>query len=248
MVDVVGSKALREYRLWLRFDEGSEGVRDLSDLLDTAGPMVEPLRRAEYFRRVAVRNGAPTWPNGFDLDPINLYLELTDSGLLIHIPKKLRTRNMPEPPNDVLISEVAGPGRWGQFSATFDIVRSFFETEPTEPYEIRLRHVTSTGTLEGPERPVVLYKRSRNWAFEIRAAGDLAYPGKGRRPIVTFLRSGPGTFLYHLLMPGDANHDLMDKYLSKNFSGPSNRLRRVMLSAAELKSVWPDSPLWSHWP
>jgi len=44
--------------------------------------MVAPLKSREYFERVFVEMGAPTWPNGFDLDPINLYIELRDSGAL----------------------------------------------------------------------------------------------------------------------------------------------------------------------
>ena len=46
------------------------------------GPMVEPLKALDYFARVFVEMGAPTWPNGFDLDPINLYMQLRDSGAL----------------------------------------------------------------------------------------------------------------------------------------------------------------------
>jgi hypothetical protein len=44
--------------------------------------MVEPLRAADYFARAFVEMGAPTWPNGFDVDPINLYMELRDAGAL----------------------------------------------------------------------------------------------------------------------------------------------------------------------
>ena len=29
--------------------------------------------------------GAPTWPNGFDVDPINLYMELSDAGALTRV-------------------------------------------------------------------------------------------------------------------------------------------------------------------
>jgi hypothetical protein len=38
----------------------------------SGGSMVEPLQKTDYFNRVFVEMGAPTWPNGFDLDPINL--------------------------------------------------------------------------------------------------------------------------------------------------------------------------------
>jgi hypothetical protein len=247
MVDVLDLRALRSCRLWLQFSEGSEGVCDLSTVIERDGPMVRPLRNTDYFGRVFLENGAPTWPNGFDLDPINLYVELSDSGLLVHMPTEMRKTNMPEL-NDVLISEVGGAGRWGQFSATFDVVRAYFETEPEEPYEIRIRHVASDGSLEAEERPAVIYKESRNWAFEIRAAQDLSYPGKSTRPIVVFLKSSGGVFFYRLLMPGDSKYKQIAGYLSKMYAGPSNRLRRRILSAAELKSIWPDSPLWKNWP
>ena len=44
--------------------------------------MVEPLRNNAYFARVFVEAGAPTWPKGFDLDPISLYMNIEKAGLL----------------------------------------------------------------------------------------------------------------------------------------------------------------------
>lgn len=69
MVAVTHAEALEAYRLRLRFDDDSERVVDLSDVL--WGPMAEPLRDPEYFRRVRVDRELRTvvWPNGFDLDP-----------------------------------------------------------------------------------------------------------------------------------------------------------------------------------
>jgi hypothetical protein len=29
--------------------------------------------------------GAPTWPNGFDVDPINLYMQLRDASALTQV-------------------------------------------------------------------------------------------------------------------------------------------------------------------
>ncbi len=82
MIDVLRLRPLEGYRLWLRFTNGSEGVRDLSDVIAEGGVMVEPLKSKGYFDRVFVELGAPTWPNGFDLDPINLYMQLRDAGAL----------------------------------------------------------------------------------------------------------------------------------------------------------------------
>jgi hypothetical protein len=85
MVDVLRLEALESHRLWVRFSDGSEGVRDFSDILAEGGLMVEPLNIQDYFARAFVEMGAPTWPNGFDLDPINLYMELRDAGALTRV-------------------------------------------------------------------------------------------------------------------------------------------------------------------
>jgi hypothetical protein len=85
MVKVVGVRSLGYNRLWLRFSDGTEGERDMSDILAEGGPMVEPLRDPAFFARVFLEYGVPTWPNGFDMDAINLHMELEASGALKHI-------------------------------------------------------------------------------------------------------------------------------------------------------------------
>ncbi len=45
--------------------------------------MLAPLKSPDCFKRVFVESGAPTWPNGFDLDPIALYMEMRDAGALM---------------------------------------------------------------------------------------------------------------------------------------------------------------------
>jgi Protein of unknown function (DUF2442) len=82
LIKVVQAKALDGRRLWLRFSNGREGIRDLSDVLAEGGPMVEPLQEPSQFQRVFVECGVPTWPNGFDLDAIALYQEMDERGLL----------------------------------------------------------------------------------------------------------------------------------------------------------------------
>ena len=85
MVDVLRLRPLEGYRLWLRFTDGSEGVRDLSPLIARGGEMVRPLKDPAFFARVFVEMGAVTWPNGFDLDPINLYMEMRKAGELTFV-------------------------------------------------------------------------------------------------------------------------------------------------------------------
>jgi len=82
IVKVVEMRPIDTQSLWLRFSDGQEGVRDCSDILVEGGPMVEPLRDPEMFQRAFLSFGVPSWPNGFELDPINLHLEMCTAGTL----------------------------------------------------------------------------------------------------------------------------------------------------------------------
>lgn len=76
MVDVVEVKHVSEYRVWIRFEDGSAGEVDLGSELE--GPIFEPLRKPEYFKRVSVNSdlGTIAWPNGADFAPEFLYSKL----------------------------------------------------------------------------------------------------------------------------------------------------------------------------
>lgn len=151
--------------------------------------------------------------------------------------------------DEALIAQVGGAGRWSQIAFTFDVVRDYFGTAPDKPYAIRLWRVSSKGSLQGVEKPPCIYKpNSSNWCFELGAATNIAYPGKQTRPVSVFLRKANGDFLYRLLMPGDVDYNLVSQYLVSKTPVPAGRLRRLILSASDLKSAWPDSPLWKQWP
>jgi hypothetical protein len=82
IVKVVSVKSAGGHRLSVCFSDGSQGIADLSWILETNGPMVEPLRDEALFAKVFVSNGVVTWPNGFDLDSIALHREMAEQGLL----------------------------------------------------------------------------------------------------------------------------------------------------------------------
>ena len=84
MVKVVKLEPLDGFRLWVRFSDGSEGIRDYSDMIAEGGPMVEPLRDQLFFDKVFISFGVPSWPNGYDIDAINLHMELRDASALTH--------------------------------------------------------------------------------------------------------------------------------------------------------------------
>ena len=73
MNDVVEVRHVREYVVWLRFQDGTSGEVDLRQSL--RGPVFEPLHDVEYFKRVRVdpELGTIVWPNGADIAPETLY-------------------------------------------------------------------------------------------------------------------------------------------------------------------------------
>ena len=82
MIDVIGVRPLGEHKLEVEFSDGTVGVRDFAFITERTGPMSEPLKDPTYFARVFVEDGALTWPNGYDWDPIALHDEMKEAGLL----------------------------------------------------------------------------------------------------------------------------------------------------------------------
>ncbi len=82
MIRVTKLKCLGGYRLHATFSDGTAGEHDFSALVAETGPMVEPLRYPAYFARVFLEDGAPTWPNGFDMCPDWLRREIEAAGAL----------------------------------------------------------------------------------------------------------------------------------------------------------------------
>jgi len=82
LVKIIKLEKLGGYRLRMHFSDGTEGVRDFSDIVAEGGPMVEPMKDARFFARVFLEYGTLTWPNGFDLDSIALHDEMKRAGLL----------------------------------------------------------------------------------------------------------------------------------------------------------------------
>ena len=53
-------------------------------MIAEGGPMVEPLRDQTFFKKAYISFGVPSWPNGFDVDAINLQMELKKANALTH--------------------------------------------------------------------------------------------------------------------------------------------------------------------
>jgi len=66
-----------DYRIRVEFNDGQSGVVDLRD--DLWGPVFEPLKDVELFKRFAVSDEFRTivWENGADIAPEHLHDKLT---------------------------------------------------------------------------------------------------------------------------------------------------------------------------
>lgn len=69
IVRVTDAKLIRDFVVWVRFNDGSEGEVDLSGELD--GPVFEPLKAPKVFAQFRLDPETHTlvWPNGADLAP-----------------------------------------------------------------------------------------------------------------------------------------------------------------------------------
>lgn len=74
LYDVVEVKVVKDYVLYLRFENGIEGNIDMATILPFEG-IFSKLKNVEYFATVFVNKelGTIVWDNGADLSPEFLY-------------------------------------------------------------------------------------------------------------------------------------------------------------------------------
>jgi hypothetical protein len=68
---VIHAEYRREYRIYLEFNDGVRNTVNFSPWLD--GPVFEPLKSPDYFRRFFLDGGTVAWPNGADIAPEPLH-------------------------------------------------------------------------------------------------------------------------------------------------------------------------------
>jgi hypothetical protein len=69
MIRVTDARHIRDFVVWIQFNDGTKGEVDLSEEL--YGPIFEPLQDPEFFAAFEVHPEAHTltWPNGADFAP-----------------------------------------------------------------------------------------------------------------------------------------------------------------------------------
>lgn len=87
--DVLSVEPLANHHLRVRFDDGLEGVVDVTELVQLSG-VFEPLRDQAFFAKVTVHPELRTvcWPNDADLDSEVLYSKVSGKPIPELVPAK----------------------------------------------------------------------------------------------------------------------------------------------------------------
>ena len=86
---ITALKPLAEYRLWVRFSDGTEGTVDLSEKVGRG--VFGAWRDPNAFARVQIGEfGQPVWPGDIDLCADNLYRVVTG-----HLPANFSAKGEP---------------------------------------------------------------------------------------------------------------------------------------------------------
>lgn len=76
--EIVSLHCLSGHSVHIVFDDGLEGVVDLTEYLGK-GPIFKPLRDPDFFRQTRIEGGTIAWPNGADIAPETLYEKLAQA-------------------------------------------------------------------------------------------------------------------------------------------------------------------------
>lgn len=138
----------------------------------------------------------------------------------------------------VLVSEVPRSGnRWQQVNFHQATYESFFGAKVDVQRRMLFQWIKPSGELGVTERRPSVEVISSNYRFELDAAKGKDYPTDGTPPIGVYLRIAERTFLYDLIMPGDAQYNELSELLRSNWKGSAREKKQLQFPVPKVRNL-----------
>lgn len=129
--------------------------------------------------------------------------------------------------------------RAGQVEVGINAFTTFFGASIGSASSAELYFVKSDGEIGAGEERNLIETQPRNFRFELSGLHESgAVAVDGPRPIVVFVKTQGSVFFYSVVQEGDEAYEGVSELL-----GPGSSVRRTIVSLADLKAAWPNSPL-----
>jgi hypothetical protein len=76
MIKALKVIATTDFQIIVELEDGRSLKMDMNFLKEESGPVVDPLKKIEEFKKVFINQGIVTWPSGYDIDPYLLEEEI----------------------------------------------------------------------------------------------------------------------------------------------------------------------------
>lgn len=143
---------------------------------------------------------------------------------------------------EVLIAEIGNGDRWKQVNFPLRIFEDFFGAKRGDKaYSVKLRNITSDGSLSEERKARSVTVKSGNYRFELKCEETKGkYPGDDNRPIGIYVKLGDATFAYHVLLSGHKKYEAVKAFLYSRSKRPKRELKRAIIHAKELQAIYPE--------
>ena len=137
----------------------------------------------------------------------------------------------------IMLSEIAGEGRWTQFNVPLDWVTEFFRLSELENAELSFANLSTENKLVNLADVHAIYKpNSSNWAFEIPGAAGIEFDAENR-PILAISDQQYPTFVFDLILSTESRYSVIADFLNQNRSTPENQLARMLATGENQQTI-----------
>ena len=83
LVWITNAKYVKDYKVWLSFNNGTEGTVDFTDKINSLA-IFEPLKNKDFFKDFKINSWTLEWDNDIDIAPESLYRMILEKDKKAH--------------------------------------------------------------------------------------------------------------------------------------------------------------------